>query len=880
MFKSSPSDRQELPEAAVLNIIDQAMDLGAAYFYFTGGEPFLSSALYPALEKVFDCRDRETHAVLLTNLTLIDRHIDRLCAFPSRRLHFQVSVDGIGKNHDRLRGRGTFEHLTGNLETLTGAGFPCTLAMAVTGGNIEDISDVIDLASRYGISNVHYLWLFKKGLAGNALFVPPVEIFPRLVAAREKAGKIGIKIDNVEIIRSQVFSCPGTKYDLGNAGWQSLAVGPGGDIYPTPALIFSPSMVCGHMDKGLEHVFHHSPVLKKIRSASLTDNAVYNRNPFKFLVGGGDIDHSIIDSGEILGGDPYLELYNSLAAWLIAKEAQFYTTIHGPAFKLRMGEILETCPMDSDGSGVFHTHSNCVLSLPGRDTHSLVNTFYSEAAEAPKEEIHNPVCYPYELIGHIPESPRFRSYGCGSPIVEAAVQPGETVVDLGCGAGIECFIAARLVGPGGKVFGIDMGDEMLSQANRSKQVVQERLNYGNIEFYKALLEDLPLADNSVDVVISNCVVNLSPNKRKVFNEISRVLKPGGRLVISDITYDGDIPLDIKYDEKLRGECIGGALDYPALFGLLDDVGFVQSKLLRGFNYRKVKGFDFYSITYRAYKTGEPGRNPVIPRPPFKQALAEVECAPACGCFTAPEETRPKAETVKTAAQPVHTAGCMVCGADLEYLDAEQDKQCFFCGRDKKANALCGGGHFVCDECHRAGAVEIIEQVCMNTAESDMVSLMMKIRSHPLFPVHGPEHHALVPGVILAAYRNSGGDIADDRLSSAIDRGAVVPGGSCAFLGACGAALGVGAAFSTILNATPLKGKERQTVQQITRQVLEKIASYDAPRCCQRDCWLALKEASHTAARLLPVEIKAEKELICGQYKQNKECIHASCPLWP
>lgn len=876
MFNSSPLAGQELNRNDVLKVIREAQTLGCRIFYFTGGEPFVSDALYPALHTIFN--ETDTHAVILTNLTLIRQHIDHLSGFPKERLHFQVSIDGIGENHDQLRGKGAFNKLIDNLKTLIEAGFPCTLAMAVNRHNVPDMEKLIDFAYENGVSNIHFLWLFKKGRADDShdsLFVPPQDIFPYLVAAQEKGESKGIKIDNVEIIRSQVFSCPGTKYDLSNAGWQSIAIGPDGTIYPTPALIFNRDMACGQINRGLETAWKTSPVLREIREASLIHDHRYNGSAFKFLVGGGDIDHSIISSGKTVGGDPYLELYNNIAAWLIAREARNYQTNRYPSFQLKMGELLGECPLE--GTEIFYTHSNCVLSLPGHDTHSLVNAFYSEAAKNPNEDILNPVCYPEELISHIPEELRFRSYGCGSPVVEANIQPGETVVDLGSGTGIECFIASRLAGSHGNVFGIDMGDDMLTIANHSKQKIKKHANVDNVAFKKAFLEELPLDDNSVDVVISNCVINLSPNKRRVFGEILRILKPGGRLVISDITYDENIPLTIKYNEKLRGECIGGALHYHDLFGLLDDLGFADSRTLRAFLYRTVKEYDFYSITYEAFKPDGKREAKIISRPPFKEVLTRVDSTPICTCFVKPEETVKEEIKIK---DTIHISGCMVCGADLEYFESEIDRECFYCGLTKKANAVCCNEHFVCDQCHSADAVEIIKQVCLNTDEDDMIAIMKKIRSHHLFRVHGPEHHSLVPAVILTAYGNSGGNISKEQILKGINRGGSVPGGSCAFLGACGAAVGVGIGFSVILEATPLQGKERQLVQQVVQRVLGTIAEYDAPRCCQRDCWLALKQASDLSYEILNKKIKAEEDLTCNQFSKNKECIFNQCPLWP
>lgn len=554
----------------------------------------VSGALYGSVRDILALSG--THVVVLSNLSLISRMKDLFSDLPRERLHFQVSIDGLQANHDALRGAHAFDRLCRDLETVREQGVPVTLSMTVTADNVDEMGAIIDFAAEKQIATVHYLWLFNKGNADDMLFVAPDTIVPHLVSAQQRAEERGITIDNIEILKSQVFSCPGTRYDLSNAGWQSIAVGPDGHIYPTPALVYTESMKCGHIRDGLREVWRTSEVLDRVRSASLNDCDTYRSNALRYLVGGGDIDHSFIHCGQLTGGDPYVDLYNAVAKWLITREANNYKTDGYPAMKLRMGEKLGECPVE--GGSIFFTHSNCVLSLPGHDTRAMVNQFYSQAAENVQEDILNPICYEDHLIEHIPKDKRYRSYGCGSPILEADIQPGEVVLDLGSGTGIECFIAAKLSGPSGRVIGIDMGDAMLAAAETTKKHVVESLHYDTIEFKKSFLEDLPLPDASADLVISNCVLNLSPDKRRVFQEIYRVLKPEGRLVISDITYDTTIPLAIKYNEKLRGECIGGALRYHDLFGMLNDLGFSHSRILKGYHYRTIKGYDFYSITYR------------------------------------------------------------------------------------------------------------------------------------------------------------------------------------------------------------------------------------------------------------------------------------------
>ncbi len=227
----------------------------------------------------------------------------------------------------------------------------------------------------------------------------------------------------------------------------------------------------------------------------------------------------------------------------------------------------------------------------------------------------------------------------------------------------------------------------------------------------------------------------------------------------------------------------------------------------------------------------------------------------------------------------YRAGCMVCGAELVYSGTDQDETCHYCGRVTATSTRCVNGHFVCNFCHSADALEIIKTVCLHGRQTDPVALMRTIRSHGQFPLHGPEHHCLVPAVILSTLRNSGHPVTDSQIVTAVKRGQTVTGGSCAFLGACGAAIGVGIAVSVLTGATPYDGDKRQAVQRITQAVLGKIASYDAPRCCQRDCWLALKEAVEPLREQTGISL-AVSRFTCEQFDENKECIHDRCPLWP
>ena len=163
------------------------------------------------------------------------------------------------------------------------------------------------------------------------------------------------------------------------------------------------------------------------------------------------------------------------------------------------------------------------------------------------------------------------SFGCGNPTALATIQPGETVLDLGSGGGIDVFLSARRVGPTGKVYGIDMTDEMLALAKEN----QQKAGVTNVEFLKGDIEQIPLPDNSVDLIISNCVINLSPDKDQVLNEAFRVLKPGGRLAVSDIVVRGSMPQEIRHSVELWAGCVAGALEQSVYLTKLQQAGFEQ-----------------------------------------------------------------------------------------------------------------------------------------------------------------------------------------------------------------------------------------------------------------------------------------------------------------
>lgn len=186
------------------------------------------------------------------------------------------------------------------------------------------------------------------------------------------------------------------------------------------------------------------------------------------------------------------------------------------------------------------------------------------------EQISKTIGYTDEQLQSVPDGANL-GLGCGNPTALASLQKGEVVLDLGSGAGFDCFLAANKVGSSGKVIGVDMTPEMLKKAKENAK----KSGYTNVEFRRGEIESLPVEDNTVDVVISNCVINLSPDKKKVFQEAFRVLKPGGRLAVSDIVLLKDLPEKIKNSIEAYVGCISGAILKDHYLQLLKDAGFID-----------------------------------------------------------------------------------------------------------------------------------------------------------------------------------------------------------------------------------------------------------------------------------------------------------------
>ena len=427
----------------------------------------------------------------------------------------QISVDGLPQRHDRLRGSGSFERLSRQLVWLREQHHPFTLSMCVEQDNLADMPAVVDLAADCGASNVHFMWYFARGRGQAEHIAPAVQIHRQLRLAQACAEARGISIDNIDAMKTQVFAPAGTIHDGGGSGWESVAVGPDGNLYPSAALVGVDDLKTP-MRESLAASWRNSPVLDRIRSTT----SRHWQSPWCFILGGGDADHSYLHAHTFVGDDPYLPLYEQLALDLIVAAARQQPERSEPGLRLKMGDILESCGAHGR---VALLHSNCLQALSHEDSRSVVKSFYREAVGDSKEDILNSVCYDPATINHIPAPFRLRGYGCGSPVLDAGIEAGETVLDLGCGSA----------------------------------GVAENLGYNNLDFRKGYLEQLPVEEDSVDLILSNCVLNLSANKRQLFAEIYRVLKPGGWLLPMWCVRRNPMPLSV-----MMKCCVANVLPVP------------------------------------------------------------------------------------------------------------------------------------------------------------------------------------------------------------------------------------------------------------------------------------------------------------------------------
>jgi radical SAM protein with 4Fe4S-binding SPASM domain len=623
LVSSGPDADRGMEHDRLSALVDEAAALGVERFYFTGGEPFYRRDIFDHVERVTGHHRRDL-TVLTNGLLFHGAVLDRLREQDRDRVRLQVSLDGASAaSNDPVRGAGTFPRILEGIRTLVDAGFAPTVSTVITRENVGEMVEMVRLVKDLGAAAWHLIWIHKKGRWAqlNGSFVAPAVLYAELRKAQEEAQRLGVVIDNVEAWRQRVNGSPGSRIDLSNAGVESLCVYSDGRVYPSAATVQYDNLELGRWTGGnLGSLLESSDVGHRLRALTVGDKPVCSTCKFRFLCGGGDVEHAYSFSlgrtpanghGSFDHLDPYCDLYQGLITdrlFALALEGRAAhradTGFNAPVVYHAMGEGNLACAPGGDlevYAPVRTSHSNCVLPLSLDRPRALVQDFYGRAAEQPQAGLCCPVSYDREDIAHIPQDVIDRFYGCGGPMSLAGVQPGETVVDLGSGAGIDVFIAARKVGPTGRAIGVDMTDPMLGVAGQNKEKVAQALGYDVVDFRKGYLEDVPVEDASVDLVTSNCVINLSPDKPRVFREMWRVLRDHGRIVVSDIVADGPLPPGLKVNVHLWGECISGALPEDEFVAELEKAGFYGVGLLKKEFWKELEGHNFFSVTVRGYK---------------------------------------------------------------------------------------------------------------------------------------------------------------------------------------------------------------------------------------------------------------------------------------
>jgi hypothetical protein len=223
--------------------------------------------------------------------------------------------------------------------------------------------------------------------------------------------------------------------------------------------------------------------------------------------------------------------------------------------------------------------------------------------------------------------------------------------------------------------------------------------------------------------------------------------------------------------------------------------------------------------------------------------------------------------------------CGVCARPLVYAAESVTKTCDICGKVEKTNIYCPAGHYVCDACHSKATLEVLKQVLASSKSTDPLEIIEQVMAHPSVPMHGPEHHVIVPAAIITAVKNTSYPVPKEAIEKAIERASKVPGGWCGLYGDCGAAVGVGIAVSVLTNATPLTGKERALAMGATSFALSRMLD-DQPRCCKRASRTAIEAAVEYIHDKLGINLVQGKKISCTYTIRNQQCAKTECPYYP
>lgn len=625
---------EELTTEEIKKLVDEAVVLGVKRFYITGGEPFIKDDIFELIKYI--TKDKNCELIILTNATLFDnKKISAMEEIKGPKLVIQVSLEGPNAEiHDRLRGKGNFDKVVKGIKKLIGIGITPIVSTALNKYNEKNIEDISRFLSKLGLKEHNILWMHAKGRGAdnlNELYVPPDKITRAMKKLRRAYKDQKIILDNAESLKVRARAKRGRKNDLCNNCYKKVCVNSDGHVYPCASFNGDRQFDAGSVrEKSLKDIWLNSNVMARCRENSVQKKTECSLCYLKYFCGGGCTSHSYYASefdngrGSIKAQDPYCSTYKSLfedILWELASEGVLPQNGYGYSAPLVLNAMDAKLPSHL-GSGIKTIDSNfevgcyhcsCVLSVDIEDEDAVckpevkghvtktVKKKFTEAAKTPEKNYYCPTGYDPKDLEHIPDEVLRVSYGCGNPAALGNIRKGETVLDLGSGGGIDCFIAAKKLGRNGKIIGVDMTDEMVEAATRNAQKVAEVLGYNVVEFRKGNIMALPAEDNSVDLVISNCVINLTEDKTQVLEEIFRILKPGGRFIISDIVSSKPVPGYMKRDKELWSACISGALTDRRFQEIAENAGFPDVESSRNYLYKKVDYLDFYSVTLKSTK---------------------------------------------------------------------------------------------------------------------------------------------------------------------------------------------------------------------------------------------------------------------------------------
>ncbi|MBI5050948.1 MAG: radical SAM protein, partial [Nitrospirae bacterium] len=550
--------KDELTAEEIKRVVDEAVELGAKRFYITGGEPFMKDNIFELIRYITQEKGKEL--IIQTNATLLDdKKIALLEKLNTPRLIIQVSLEGPdAKIHDNLRGKGSFDKAVDGIKRLIGIGIVPVVATAISKFNESYITDTSRFLSTLGVKDHHILWMHTRGRgASNVdnLFVHSEKIADIMRDLRGIYKEGEIIVDNEESFKVRLKAKRGRKNDLCNNCYEKVCINSDGHVYPCASFNSDSRFDAGSIrEKSLKDIWLASKIMAWFRNNSVQGKEECETCYLKFFCGGGCTAQSYYASeletgkGSLMAHEPYCATYKALfedILWDLAREgvssvgsdAKGYTAPYVyNAMDGKLPSYLSNAFKSLDDSFEVGTyHCSCVLAVDVEDDDAVckpdikgqitktVKKKFSTAAYMPEEKFYCPTGYDPKDLSHIPTEVLDVSYGCGNPAAIAELREGDVVLDLGSGAGIDCFIAAKRLGKHGKVIGLDMTDEMVEKAGESAKKVAASLSYDIVEFRKGNLMEMPVDDNSIDLVISNCVINLTEDKTKVMEEVFRVL---------------------------------------------------------------------------------------------------------------------------------------------------------------------------------------------------------------------------------------------------------------------------------------------------------------------------------------------------------------------